>query len=106
MRVDVEGCAESCYRLVIAGVCGVSSRRGPLELAARVCATCHILQLLFHVECSCAACSVTAWCAADVTVRNGSGRLLRPVRACNAGRPWLVPGFCAKTRHGHDRSGQ
>ena len=37
--------------------------------------------------------SVTARYAADVTVRNGNGRLLR---ACNAGRPWLVPVFVTK----------
>ena len=66
----------------------------------------HILQLQFHVECLGAACSVTARHAADVTVRSGNGQLLRAVRARNAGRSWLVPGFCEKTRHGHDSSGQ
>ena len=46
-----------------------------------------VLQLLFHVECLSAACSVTAWYAADVTVRNGSGRLLRrDGRATRGGR--------------------
>ena len=44
-----------------------------------------VLQLLFHVECSRAACSVTAWYAADVTVRNGSGRLLRAGRRATRG---------------------
>ena len=39
---------------------------------------------------------MTAWYAADVTVRNGNGRLLRAGRACNAGRPWLVPVFVTK----------
>jgi hypothetical protein len=52
-----------------------------------------VLQSLFHAEWLSAACSVTVWCADGVTVRNGSGRLLRTGRTCNAGRPWLVPGF-------------
>src|SRR5207302_7162033 len=59
-------------------------------------ACCHVLQSPFHVEYLSAACSVTAWHAADVTVRNGNGRLLRAGRACDAGRPWLVPGFVRK----------
>ena len=33
----------------------------------------HVLQSLFHVECSGVACSVTAWYAAGVTVSSGSG---------------------------------
>src|SRR6266704_4437284 len=52
-----------------------------------------VLQLPFHVECLVAACSVTGGHAPDVTVCNGNGRLLR---ACNAGRPWLDPGFVRK----------
>src|SRR5579859_4408942 len=65
-----------------------------------------VLQSPFHVEYLTAACSVTAWHAADVTVRNGNGRLLRTERACDTGRPWLVPGFCEKTRGRHGRGGQ
>jgi len=81
--------------------------RWPGHDGARSAAGHPVLQLLFHVECSRASFSVTAWYAADVTMRNGNGRLLRAGRACNAGRPWLVPGFCEKTRQRcHDRSGQ
>ena len=31
-------------------------------------------------------------------MRNGSERLLQTRQTCNPGRPWLVPGFCEKTR--------
>ncbi len=47
-----------------------------------------VLQLLFHIECLRAACSVTARHAADVTVRSGNGQLLR--RATRGGRGWFL----------------
>src|SRR5713101_214008 len=74
--------------------------KGP---SATISPSTYVLQSLFHVECLSTACSVTVRNTADVTVCNGNGQ---PLRARNAGRPWLVPGFCEKTRQGHDRSGQ
>ena len=66
----------------------------------------NILQSLFHVECLSVACSVAAWYAADVTVRNGSRWLLRTGERATRERAWLVPGFCENTRSRHGRGGQ